>query len=446
MGRENDHALGKARLALLHVPKTAGTSLANALFEACEPGEILTDFRRLGTNALGHVLKREMERFMRELSPDQIAKCRILSGHLPFGFDAGLGFPFTYGSMFRHPVSRLFSGFFYGSSATLAGRDADYLVFGLHRSLSIGASPGFHNPLTRILTGSEVLAPPEHGATIWDLPPLTVADRDLAIGNLRSRFGFVGVTERFDESCKLLFSLLRKPYGGAKMLNRTANSVPSDVIPWQTLRLAARRLRHDITVYDAACELYDEAARRAGLRLASARPPEPARRGALSSGDYAHTTSAEHAFGDDPHSAWLSFAQYRERTGEYLGWDFGEPFRCERVQMQLVYPRHGADVAFALEASNDEFARDVRQAGVMQIPADCKLHALRLAGHIVASAWRVRRLGGGADEPLAVASLAFHGGEAPRRDVVTVLETLGRTVRTFRGEKDDLVLAVGSLA
>jgi hypothetical protein len=254
-GPEAGLADPEGRIALLQIGKTGGTTLAHRLMEVCEPNELMSNPTGLKHDGLGHMRRGEVERQLRTLPESVLQKLRIISGHLPYGFDASLGIKFSYVSFFRSPVERILSGFLYGGGDRL-NADKEWLKFALHLSVSNGGA-GFDNAVTRLLTGSEVLIPSSPKTTIWDLPRVTMADRALVIDRLKRRFGFVGLTERFEESCEMLFRLLGKPYKRSDVrLNETALDLDVSEVPPGTLQVLERRLAHDIAVYAAACDRY----------------------------------------------------------------------------------------------------------------------------------------------------------------------------------------------
>jgi hypothetical protein len=416
------------KVLLLHLPRTGGTTLSHRLFKVFAPAEILTDFAEFKKDAFGHVLKTEFERYIRTLPPDAATQCRLFSGHLPFGFHHTTPGRFRYVSFLRNPVDRAISGFLYGN-AKLFPDDKEWLKFALHLSISAGANPGFDNPATRVLTGSEVLVPTSPEITTWDLPPVVDADRDVAIEALRRDFCFVGITERFEDSCRLLFRLLEKDYSpSGERLNETRLNLTRDDLPPTTLRLMERHLRHDIALYAAACAQFNVWAERYGCA-----PAEPYLRltqdaGPISSGDHAHIVSADYAFGDDSEGAWLSWPFHVNKSGEFIGYESMTRRGCPAVGVQLAV---GYPTSFLVEASNDGFRHDLRRVHQIDVPDDASMK-VELPGHgVEAFAWRIMRVGDGAAEPLGVAALRFDNRPLPEKALDQIRTKIGNVKARF---------------
>ena len=168
--RKTEPDLGdpSTRIALMHIGKTGGTTLTHRLLEVCEPNEMVANPIGLEHDGFGYMRRGDVERQLRTLPESVLKKFRIISGHLPFGFEDPLGLRFSYVSFFRSPVERILSGFMYGSQDQLKP-NKEWLKFALHLSVSNGGA-GFDNAVTRLLTGGEALIPSSSKATIWDLP------------------------------------------------------------------------------------------------------------------------------------------------------------------------------------------------------------------------------------------------------------------------------------
>lgn len=420
------------RIALLQIGKTGGTTLAHRLMEVCEPNELMSNPTGLKQDGLGHMRPADVERQLRTLPEAVLQKLRIISGHLPYGFDASLGLKFSYVSFFRSPVERILSGFLYGGGDRL-NADKEWLKFALHLSVSNGGA-GFDNAVTRLLTGSEVLIPSSPKTTIWDLPRVTMADRALVIDRLKRRFGFVGLTERFEESREMLFRLLGKPYQRSDLrLNETALDLDVSEVPPRTLQVLERRLSHDIAVYAAACDRYNEFASAHHFPLAEPYKRQTPEAGAFSSGDHAHVTDAQSAFGTSPDDVWLSCPLHRKRSGEFIGYQFDEPYYCRSVTIEAPPTERARKLAFLVEASADDFDVDIRRVHQIVLKTDGERRQFDLPEHSVAArSWRLMRLAGRSAGPLVISYLRFGADDGAPRDLDAALEKIASVRERFQ--------------
>lgn len=415
----------RTKLLLLNVAKTGGTTLTFRLVEVFAESEVAVGFDHLERDALGHVRKRAFESYLRNLAPNQLEKISIFAGHLPAGVQHCVPYNLSYVGFFRNPVARLISGFLYGSATV--GRDPEWIKFALHLAVSSRASHGFDNPLTRTLSANEALV---SGAPGEPIVPVTLGDREAAIRFLRSSFFFVGLTERFEESCEILFTSLGKRYQpNGEKLNVTPVSFSIDDLPEPTLRAMERGLEHDIAVYNEACRIFNRDVRGDGMAEAEPYRPLAAPCGAISSGDHCHLATADHALSEEADAVWMSWPYARKTAEEFIGVEYTKRRGCRTIGIQVL---NEGPISVLLEASDDGFLQDVR-----------RIHRFAIAGTApkvfnvpehdqAAMAWRLRRIGEGA--PLRVASLQFD--RAPyARDVPALHEKVARLLQVFHAER-----------
>lgn len=428
------HLSDMPRIALLQIARTGGTTLHELLVEACVPGEMLDSYPAARVDALGHYLPEDIAEFWSGLTSTQRRQCRLLAGHIPFGFDEGCQDRFDYACILRDPVERFISGFLYGTPG-LERMHPDQLMFGMHRSVSIAGSPGFDNSLTRVLAGSESANADGDGTSV--LKALSQRELDSAIRRLTTRFAFVGLTERFDDSCRLLFRVMGKAFKPDGLrLNATLPRLSVDTLPLSTLRLVERHHAFDLAVYDAGRRIFNEHAGKAGL---PEQPPLGRRTsdvGALTSGDHAHTVSGDAAFGNEPDGVWLS-ARPSTVSAQFIGYLYPVPVRCRTVTVQLANHLGEGLVLFRVEASRDAFARDAIYVGRIAVPADATCHRLPLPDTgPEACAWRIVHDSTVDSSLLAVAYLSFsQTATAAHRDMDCVLKRLEATERIYRVDR-----------
>lgn len=219
----------------LHLPKTAGTTIAEVMRRQYRPEEFLL----LANARTAH------EDFDR-LDPATRARLRGIRGHVFFGIHEGLTQPWTYVTLLRQPVERVLS--LYGYVWTeprhpLHARVREEDV-GLERFVAGDLSKEAINGQTRRIAG--IRGP--------------VDDRVLATarGHLRRHFSVVGLTERFDQSLLLLQRTLgwRRPYYAA--LNVTRERLRRADVPPRVLALIEERNAFDLELYDVARGLFEE--------------------------------------------------------------------------------------------------------------------------------------------------------------------------------------------
>ena len=218
-------------LLIVHIPKTAGTTLFSTLVANYR----LREIRRFDPSA--PTLSREFRADSGKRAPS------VIIGHYTFGLHRWLSTPSMYATMIREPVARVVSHFNH-----VAGCDNE-----LHRSIfreypTLERFVDYHwgsNHQTCYLMGwheDRVAADPDEAAR-------------RAVSILERRFAIVGVTERFDETMSLFnrFFGWRLPY--YERQNRAeddrkihlGHELPADVIA----RIREKN-RADLLLYDYA--------------------------------------------------------------------------------------------------------------------------------------------------------------------------------------------------
>ena len=243
-------------LVVVHIPKTAGSSL-KAIMRRRHPDLVVRN--------IGNILKDQDKavREVRRLGPLMSEDRRYLAAqaHIPFGFHRHFAPDTRYVTFVRDPIERVVSNHFHETERYIKSGEMPLLpepehVLRLRR-------PYLDNLQTRFLCGVEA--------------PLGVpASEDLleeAKANLRDRFAFVGLTERFDESLVLLNGVMGWPLstyrtvkgGTAYHLKRYGRSRPR-VEELSPASLAVFEEHNDLDrrLYAYARELFEE-------RLAAAR-------------------------------------------------------------------------------------------------------------------------------------------------------------------------------
>ena len=162
----------------MHIPKTAGTSLRDALFQSVPPGEGLFVYPdwELGVTFAECL----------EIPPAQFARFRWIYGHYKTGLHRHGDGRARYVTFIRDPLARLRSNIAHhaamGTIFVAAGQSVPPATF-----INEGLGEEFDNLMTRMIAG----------VTLDDVPPGQITDChvDLAIDTIRQHFAFVGRQE-----------------------------------------------------------------------------------------------------------------------------------------------------------------------------------------------------------------------------------------------------------
>ena len=175
---------------VLHIQKTAGTSLRAALTAHARPCETLflypDGFTGLSPDELGN------------LPQAQRAALRLVIGHVPFGIADLLPGRADYVTFLRDPAARLESHYLHhlaidaGPDLTGSSRVAATVTGGL--------SDEFDNLMVRMIAGVGVDTVP--------LGTVSEAEVERALHHIRTRFRFVGLTERLTAHYRVLAGLM----------------------------------------------------------------------------------------------------------------------------------------------------------------------------------------------------------------------------------------------
>ena len=222
----------EATTIFLHIPKTAGTSLRNALVGGMEPSDRLF----LYPEPFGLTVQ--------ELAALPIAQRRAahwIVGHAYFGIDRFLGRNARYLTFLREPLARLRSHAAHHRAAGTvfrhAGETTDLAVI-----VEEGQDEEFDNLMVRSIAGLP-----------RDIVPLgAVGEEDVALAlfNIERHFAFVGLVERMERDVSRLGCVLGRTIGpvGRENVARDAGSDILDrMIDWDRV---VRRNRFDRMLYD----------------------------------------------------------------------------------------------------------------------------------------------------------------------------------------------------
>jgi hypothetical protein len=105
--REELVPLGDDTLLFIHLPKTGGTALRNALKDAFEPARSAFVY---GAGDLDESISRAA---FEALSADELDRLRLVMGHFRYGIHQQIRRPYRYATLVRQPVDRVVSLYYH---------------------------------------------------------------------------------------------------------------------------------------------------------------------------------------------------------------------------------------------------------------------------------------------------------------------------------------------
>lgn len=181
---KNSHSL---TIAFLHLPKTGGTTLNHIIRRQYDPDQLFF----FGPNT-----PESLQVFINK-SSDEKRHIKLISGHFPFGIHEQMPDETTYITLFREPIKRVVSFFYYvkNTDSHYLNKDVVGKSMGLVAFMEGYTTQMVDNGQTRLISG------------LWLDPPYgecTTEMFEMAKTNLRERFSIVGLTEQFDETLLLM--------------------------------------------------------------------------------------------------------------------------------------------------------------------------------------------------------------------------------------------------
>lgn len=240
-----------AALIFLHIPKAAGLTLHHLLEMQFAPEETFATCNtpRHPHNDLTH---------FEALSHEQLAKIRLLNGHMGFGLHRHLPRQAFYVTFLRDPVERVLSHYSFERTlpdspvyAYLQSGEMDLKDYVRHYT----EAASMDNLQTRMIAGNWHKR--GHG-------PCTQEMLEKAKCNLRERFAVVGLAEEFDASYLLLRRLFAFRGVYYRRHNKTRKRIRRDHISADELDLIRQHNRFDLELYPYARKLFETQVRRLG--------------------------------------------------------------------------------------------------------------------------------------------------------------------------------------
>ncbi len=223
-------------LIFLHVPKSAGTTV-NRLIEG--------EYPLFKIFSVDPVFSKWSCDHLWNLSSKRLARFRVFKGHMLFGLHKILPQSATYFAVFRDPIDRVLSAFYFMRNYVLHPNYWRFKRDEWELEDFVRNSPR-DNVQTKIVAGASYEE------------PCTAEIFERAKGNLRQHFSVVGLSERFEESLALMKLRFDWTLGSYYSFNITRTRPKKRDVPQATLDLIAQRNSFDIALYAEAARIFED--------------------------------------------------------------------------------------------------------------------------------------------------------------------------------------------
>ncbi len=232
-----------ATLIFLHITKTAGTTLKSILKDRFHPKTIVTIQQNLNHPDFNDILYDDFVK----LAPAQKNNIRFMRGHFAFGIHEHLHRPFKYITMFRDPVERAVSWYYFVKQNPDSEDYKRFVVNSDGFEDFVGKGYGGTNSQMRVLLTKEQLKKSNDDKELLKV----------AIDNIEKYFTVFGFAEKFDESLihfKRTLGWSCLPVYTSR--NITANRPLVADLPQSTVNVVKERNWADILMYEHAMRLF----------------------------------------------------------------------------------------------------------------------------------------------------------------------------------------------
>lgn len=221
-------------LLFLHIPKAAGTSLAQV---------VTRQFQSQSIFKITHPRRNSVRR-LKNMMPDERAGIRLLMGHMPFGYHELLRGPQCYVTMLRDPVERVISYFYY------VLQTPDHYLFKHVLSNGLDLKGFLESELTNELDNGQTRF--ISGIGDGSNTPFGGCHRrhlDMAKRNIQEWFAVAGVAELFSETVLAMGLVLGWKQLFYRKSNVTKRRVGKAGVDAATLQIIEQQNRLDIELY-----------------------------------------------------------------------------------------------------------------------------------------------------------------------------------------------------
>ena len=219
----------KKQFFFLHIPRTAGTTMALILARHFRWNKKLSYYTPQGRRSYA------------EHSAEYRNKFDLCFGHIPFNINGNIPRGIDYFTFLRIPREHLLSGYKHIKGGKNHGVQklvnvADYTLKDFMKS---GIVKNIDNVSVRFLSGN------------FEKPYLTINEEDLqlAIKNFDTYFSIFGITEYFDESLVLLSDYMHWPPLYYVRENKSSYKIDKKELDEETEQLIARCTKYDEVLY-----------------------------------------------------------------------------------------------------------------------------------------------------------------------------------------------------
>jgi hypothetical protein len=213
------------KVIFMHIPKTAGRTLRSILEKNYAMDEVIRTYSNT-----------QIERFQ-SLSKDEKEKVKIIIGHNFFGMHEYLDEPYGYITMLRDPIERVISLYYFILSERGTPMFKKYTDKGFEFFLD--EEPQTINWQTRFVSGG--------GLNLIE-----------AKDHLKKHFLAVGISERFDDSLRIIKKELSLKNLNYKSINVTPNRPRKEELPPQIIKRIEKNVKLDIELYKYSLEMFEE--------------------------------------------------------------------------------------------------------------------------------------------------------------------------------------------
>lgn len=228
-----------------HIPKTAGNSFLDFLLPNF-PVDVRIDLNE-NLDYAGNIER------LRTLNADSKKRLKLIYGHLPFGVHEFVPQPTEYIAIFRNPVDRVVSHYYYVLEQPRHPlyehvTSRKWTLKDYARSQLTGE---INNGMTRLLCGrAEIDSLRGHGEC-------TEEHFHEAMHHLRTSFAAVGILEKFELSLHLLRKIYGWPVKAVSNKNRTQKRASLREIDEETTNVIAEHNKWDLLLYDEVVSIFN---------------------------------------------------------------------------------------------------------------------------------------------------------------------------------------------